>query len=257
MGGDSGSGDGRQAGVGGSADSNGAPAEEEGNAGGTDGGQAVGSDGGQAVGSDGGHELVTDGGHELVTDGGQAIGGVLLAAGQSTRFEDGNKLLAEVDGVPVVRRATETLLAANLRGPVVVLGHDEARVRGALGGLDVEWRVNEDYADGQHTSVALGVAVARERDWDAVVFALGDMPAVDPDTVDELVGAYREGTGTVLAPAHEGQRGNPVLFARSHFEALAAVTGDRGGREIVEAQGTLVPVDDPGVLRDVDRVEDL
>jgi len=240
MEGGSGSGDGRADDSGGIGGSNGGPGEGEGDAVGTD------------------HEPAVGRGHETAgTDHGKAVGGVLLAAGQSTRFEDGNKLLAEVDGRPVVRRAAETLLATDLRGPVVVLGHDDARVRAALDGLDVECRVNEDYADGQHTSVAVGVAAARERDWDAVVFALGDMPAVEPGTVDELVRAYREGTGTVLAPAHDGMRGNPVLFDRSHFEALAGVTGDRGGREIVEAQGTLVPVEDSGVLRDVDRVEDL
>jgi molybdenum cofactor cytidylyltransferase len=185
------------------------------------------------------------------------VGGVLLAAGRGTRFQGGNKLLAEVDGDPVVRRAAETLTGTPLEGVVAVLGHEAEAVKAALEGLDLAARYNEDYAEGQSTSVAAGVAAARERGWDAAVFALGDMPFVDADTVETLLGAYAQGTGTVLAPAYEGTRGNPVLFDRRHFDALVEVTGDRGGRDILEEAGTLVPVENPGIWRDIDRREDL
>ena len=185
------------------------------------------------------------------------VGGVLLAAGMGTRFAGGNKLLVELGGEPIVRRAARTLLGASLGEVVAVLGHDAEAVESALAGLDVAIRHNEDYADGQSSSVAVGVAAARERDWDAALFALGDMPAVDSGTVETLLGAYRAGAGSVVAPAHEGTRGNPVLFDSQHFDALADVTGDRGGRDIVDAVGTLVAVDDPGVREDIDRRCDL
>jgi len=185
------------------------------------------------------------------------VGGVLLAAGMGTRFAGGNKLLVELGGEPIVRRAARTLLGASLGEVVAVLGHDAEAVESALAGLDVAIRHNEDYADGQSGSVAVGVAAARERDWDAALFALGDMPAVDSGTVETLLGAYRAGAGSVVAPAYEGTRGNPVLFDSQHFDALADVTGDRGGRDIVDAVGTLVAVEDPGVREDIDRRSDL
>ena len=187
----------------------------------------------------------------------RTVGGVLLAAGLGTRFEGGNKLLAEVDGEPVVRRAASTLAGTPLDGIVAVLGHEAEAVRTVLEELDLATRHNEDYNRGQSTSVATGVEAARERGWDAAVFALGDMPFIDPGTVDRLLAAYARGTESVLAPAHEGTRGNPVLFDSQHFDALADVTGDRGGRDIVADVGTLVAVDDPGVRRDVDRRRDL
>ncbi|MFB6298003.1 MAG: NTP transferase domain-containing protein [Salinirussus sp.] len=189
--------------------------------------------------------------------GDESVGGVLLAAGMGTRFEAGNKLLAAVDGVPIVRRAARSLVVSSVAGVTAVVGHDAEAVRGALAGLDLSIRHNPDYERGQSTSVGTGVEAARQRGWDACLFALGDMPAVSPATVDTLVGAYREGRGTVLAPAYDGMRGNPVLFDGRHYGELTAVTGDRGGRAIIEEQGTLVPVDDPGVRRDVDRTEDL
>lgn len=187
----------------------------------------------------------------------RAVGGVLLAAGHSTRFGEENKLLAVIDGEPLVRRAARSLLAASLDDVVVVVGHQAGTVRDALEGLDVETRINPDHREGQSTSVRTGVEAARERGWDAVVFGLGDMPFVDPTSIDALVSAYRERDETVIAPSYEGARGNPVLFDRDHFDELSSVSGDRGGREIIARVGTLVPVDDPGVRADIDRQSDL
>jgi molybdenum cofactor cytidylyltransferase len=195
----------------------------------------------------------------LRTDGGSRVGAVLLAAGQSTRFEGENKLLAQLDGTPVVRHAAETLLDAAVSDIVVVGGHEATAVREALTELPVSVRTNPDYTAGQSTSVRTGVEAARERDWDTAVFALGDMPFVDPETVDALVERAENGDESVVAPVYDGQRGNPVLFEAREYEALRAVTGDEGGRQLLEqrADVALVDTDDPGVVQDIDVRADL
>lgn len=188
-----------------------------------------------------------------------AVHGVLLAAGTSSRFGDRNKLLAEVDGEPIVRRAARTLLGAALSGVTVVVGHEAAAVRDAVADLDVRVVYAPDYAEGQSRSVRTGVRAAAATGADAVLIALGDMPDVDPASVNALVAAYAAGEGTALAAAHEGTRGNPVLFDRRFFEALTDVSGDVGGRRILRsAEGAaLVETGDPGVRRDVDTRADL
>jgi molybdenum cofactor cytidylyltransferase len=224
-------------------------------------------------------------------DGPDTVAGVLLAAGTGSRFADGNKLLATVDGEPIVRRAARTLLDAPVDPVVVVTGHEAERVRGALSSLPVRFVHNDDYAAGQATSVRTGVRAlvegldgesgrdrgagrASDGDWthqadgtrrpdtgvvDAAVFALGDMPFVTPATVRALVAAYRAGHGTALAAAYRGERGNPVLFDRRYFDRLAAVEGDVGGRELLVHgdDSALVETGDPGVRRDVDTRTDL
>jgi molybdenum cofactor cytidylyltransferase len=187
---------------------------------------------------------------------GATVAGVLLAAGTSSRFGERNKLLAAVDGESVVRRAAETLLASGVDPVVVVLGHEADRVRAALAGLDVAFVENPDYREGQATTLGAGVEAVRERA-DAAVFALGDMPFVDPASVDALVAAYRAGAGDALAAACDGERGNPVLFDAHFFDDLADVRGDTGGRAILLSTGTLVETGDPGVRRDVDEPSDL
>jgi molybdenum cofactor cytidylyltransferase len=187
------------------------------------------------------------------------VAGVLLAAGTSSRFGEANKLLASLDGDPLVRHAARTLVEAGLEPLVAVVGHQRDRVAAALDGLGFTLVTNPEYDDGQATSVRRGVEAFDGEAVDAVVFALGDMPAVDPESVRSLVAAYRTGEWTALAAAVEGVRGNPVLFDRRHFDALADVSGDRGGRRILEegAHSALVETGDDGVRHDVDTPADL
>ena len=185
--------------------------------------------------------------------------GAVLAAGTASRFEGANKLLVALDGEPVVARAARTLTESSLDSVVAVVGHDRDRVATAL---PDEIRIfdNPDYEQGQSTSVQVAVAAARDRDADAVLFALGDMPQVRVETVEKLLAAYREGAGDIVAPRYDGRRGNPVLFGSRHFDALARVEGDAGGRDLLESESesvAWVEVEDPGIHRDVDTVADL
>lgn len=189
----------------------------------------------------------------------ETVGGVVLAAGESTRFEGGNKLLASVDGTPLVRHVATTACDAGLDDVVAILGYEADAVGKAMEDLPLSTRYNDDYEDGQSTSVRVGISYARDADWDAAVFLLGDMPFVQPETVTAIVTDYREHEGSIVAPRYEGKRGNPALFAEQHFDTLADVIGDRGGRELImEHDGTrFLETDDPGVLQDVDTEADL
>lgn len=186
-----------------------------------------------------------------------SVAGLLLAAGESSRFEGGNKLLATLDGDPLVRHAAQSLVAAELDPLVAVVGAEPSGVRTALDGLGFAVVDNPDYAAGQSTSVRRGVAALE--DADAVVIALGDMPRVAPASVRALVRVYAAGRASAIAAAYDGQRGNPVLFDRRYFEALTAVAGDTGGRQLLleGEDSALVETGDQGVLQDVDTRADL
>lgn len=184
--------------------------------------------------------------------------GVLLAAGTGSRFDDGNKLLATVDGDPVVRRAAEPMVAAPLAAAVAVLGHESESVSEALAGLPIEVARNVAHSDGQATSVRTGVAWARERDAGAVVIGLGDMPWVDVGVYRALAETWRSEDPGIVVPEYDDRRGNPVLFDARHFGELLELAGDSGGRVLFERHPVRrVAVDDPGIHRDVDRPGDI
>ena len=182
--------------------------------------------------------------------------GVLLAAGRSERY-GGDKLLAPLaDGTPMGVAACRTLVAALPVTIAVVRPHDvalAARLRDA-GAEVIECA---DAALGMGRSLA--AAVARRRNADAWIVALADMPWVRSTTIAALVAALDAGA-SIAAPVHRGRRGNPVGFAARWGDALCALEGDRGARDVVAAAGaalTTIDVDDEGVIRDVDLPGDL
>lgn len=184
--------------------------------------------------------------------------GILLAAGTGTRFDAGNKLLADLDGEPVVAHAAWTLLESPVDPVVAVLGYEGALVARTLGPYPVRTVNNPRYEEGQATSLERGVVAAEDYEADAAVFMLGDLPRVAPETVAAIVERWRETDAGIVVPTYDGRRGNPALFDARHFDALAAVTGDRGGRALFEEHPVeRVAVDDPGIHQDVDTDADL
>ena len=188
------------------------------------------------------------------------VAAVLLAAGRSTRMGEVNKLLAEVDGVPMVRRVAETVRAAALDPVIVVLGHEADAVRAALDGVPVRLVENPAYMEGMGTSVARGIEAIGDPVEGAMV-VLGDMPWIDARDLDALLDAFAadEGRG-ICAPVVDRKRGNPVLWAARYFPELRLLDGDVGARHLLaryEEDLVEVAVEGRGVLRDVDTPDAL
>ena len=187
------------------------------------------------------------------------VAAVLLAAGGATRFGGAHKLLLPFDGETVVRRAARNLLASeSLDEVIVVLGREAAAVRAELEGLPVRFVENAAFADGQSGSLKIGAAAARQSGARAVLVALGDQPTVDPEVVRRVVERWREGGAAVVAAEYDDGRGHPVLFDESVLEELDAISGDRGGRAVVEAHADrlrLVRVSG-AMAPDIDTAED-
>ncbi|AHG01245.1 molybdenum cofactor cytidylyltransferase (plasmid) [Halostagnicola larsenii XH-48] len=184
--------------------------------------------------------------------------GVVLAAGLGTRFEDGNKLLARVEGEPIVGRAARSIADASLDRTIATLGHDGPAVRRAVDPHVDETIQVDEYERGQSRSVRAGARYARETTADAALFLPGDMPCVESKTVRRLVDAYRSAGDGAVVPTYDDRRGNPVLFDAAHFDELASLAGDTGGRELFEKIDVRrVPTNDPGIHVDIDTRTDL
>ena len=182
---------------------------------------------------------------------------VLLAAGRGTRFGPSPKLLAELDGRPLVRHAAEAALATGLRPVVAVLGAQAASVRAALDGLPLRCVENPDFAAGLSTSLKAGLAALPERCAGAVVM-LGDMPRVAPALVARLAAAF-DGTQAAVVPVEGGHRGNPVLLNRHRLVAeIAGLSGDRGAGPLLAARFDVLEIPgDPGSRLDIDTPDAL
>jgi molybdenum cofactor cytidylyltransferase len=180
---------------------------------------------------------------------------VVLAAGQSRRMGAANKLLLEVDGLPLIRRSVSAALESACDAVFVVTGHQAERVASTLSDLKVEIVGCEDYASGLSASLSAGIAALPE-DCDAAVVCLGDMPQVTPAHIDRLIASFDAVEGrAVCVPTYQGKRGNPVLWDRRFFSELADIRGDVGARHLIGEHAEAVcevSMTEPGVLMDVD-----
>ncbi len=187
------------------------------------------------------------------------IAAVVLAAGQSRRMGGPNKLLATLDGKPLVRLAVEAAVASRADPVIVVTGHRAPEIEAALDGLSVTFAHNPDYADGLSTSLRTGIR-ALPAGLEGAVVLLSDMPGVDAETLDRLISAFDPAEGAeIVVPTWQGKRGNPVLWASRFFKDLMAVSGDAGGRHLIGANSELVVEIEVGaaVALDVDTPQAL
>ncbi len=180
--------------------------------------------------------------------------GVVLAAGQSARF-GAPKVLLEWQGVPLVRRAAEVAIEAGLDPVIVVVGEHADAIRAALEELAVDIVSNPAWVEGQSTSLRAGLSAAAGAG--CAVFLLADQPCLTAETLLALLSAHRGSLAPVVAPRVGGQRANPVLFDRVTFADLGSITGDRGGRAVIEHWPVrFVDMQDERLLVDIDTPED-
>ena len=185
---------------------------------------------------------------------GRRVAALVLAAGSSRRMGGTNKLLQDVDGVPMLRRAVNAALASRCTSVLVVTGAGSAAVEACLGGLDVQCVHNPEHASGMASSLRCGLA-ALPADADAAVVLLADMPRIDAGHVDRLLAVFDPRQPKIVAPVRDGRRGNPVLWPREFFAEMMSVEGDVGAREILQrhaAQVDSVTFDGDAIFADID-----
>lgn len=191
------------------------------------------------------------------------IGAVILAAGMSSRMGEAKQLLRLGENT-LLGRVLENVRGSRANEIVLVLGHEAEAIqeRLAIGNLKVV--INEAYREGMATSLRAGLS-ALDPGVDAAFIVLADQPFVRPAIFDRLIdeyekSEYQKSKAQIAIPVYKGFRGNPVLLDRSVFAEVMALSGDVGCRAIFanHLEGIVnVPVEDVGILLDVDSKDDL
>jgi molybdenum cofactor cytidylyltransferase len=163
---------------------------------------------------------------------------VILAAGASRRLGF-NKLCVRIDGEAVIRRTTRCFMEADVGEIVVVTGFEQERVEKELAGMPVLFAHNPRHEDGMSASIKASFPLIAGSD--LVFFHLGDKPFVEPGLLRRLLEKHGEGNHSIIVSAHEGVKGHPVLVDMiKHREAVRAINGEWGLREVIESSGAAV-----------------
>ena len=178
------------------------------------------------------------------------VGALVLAAGRSRRFgSDKRRFL--LDGKPLLQHTVEAVLEAGLPCRVC-LRPGEGDLSLLLNLPGVVYQECDRADEGMGATLAQGVAACS--DWLGLLVVLGDMAWVQPGTLAMIARALDD--ARIVQPHYRGRPGQPVGFGRNFFPELELLRGDRGGRSLLVRHGAAlceVPVDDPGIHRDLDR----
>ncbi|UZK65704.1 nucleotidyltransferase family protein [Sphingomonas sp. M1-B02] len=175
---------------------------------------------------------------------------ILLAAGRSHRFTDADKLAEPFLDKPLAYHVVTALENVPFMTRIAVVSGTSLDF--AARGYRVA--MNPDPALGQARSLSQGILAAREAGAEAVLVALADMPRVTATHIHRLLDAA-DGPATIVASSDGVRPLPPALFGRDQFDALLALRGDEGGRELIKRGHHVVTT--PAELVDIDTREDL
>ena len=183
------------------------------------------------------------------------LAAIVLAAGRSSRMGGPNKLALTLGGKALVLHGVDAALEAGLSPVVVVTGHGADQVRQALAGRPVEVVHNPQFARGLSSSLRTGIE-ALDQGVDGAFVLLGDMPRVSGEHLRRLAAGFAPAESrAIVIPTAGGRWGNPILWARQFFPAMAELAGDRGARLLAVANPAWIveiQMPDDGVLLDLD-----
>lgn len=180
------------------------------------------------------------------------VGALVLAAGFSNRFGS-IKLCARLDNGKTVFEQTLERIQAAIKDVVVVTRPELADV---LINHCETLNIFDQAEKGMGATLAYGIGLMPE--WDATLVCLADMPFIDSATYAQLAAELDQ--NAIVMPSYQGRAGNPVGFGRDYYGELALLSGDSGGRPVVQRHLDALrrlDVGDPAILYDIDTPDDL
>lgn len=186
---------------------------------------------------------------------------VILAAGSGSRF-GGNKLLAEVDGIPIYRHVIHRMLGFGSFPVYIVTGDKEIAGYAEKQGISPVWNCEPEKGIAHSLTLGLGTALEnykKKDDLKGVLFSVCDQPALSASTIQRMFNTAVLHPGSIVCAGCGGQTKNPVLWDRRFFSELLGLSGDIGGKQIMEHYRDRIRLveADPSELADVDCMEDL
>ncbi len=182
---------------------------------------------------------------------------LIPAAGASLRMRGRDKLLEEVEGVPLLRR--QACLALSLDVPVLVtLPQDKPARAAAIKGFErLSLSHLPDASEGMSVSLRAGAGWAEALGARGMMVLLADLPELEQSDLRQMADAFRATPDQVVrATSATGEPGHPVIFPARLFPKLAELKGDTGARDILTSEAIrYVPLPEAHATTDLDTPE--
>jgi len=188
---------------------------------------------------------------------------ILLAAGESKRMNGENKLVKEINGIPLIKYSVKNILGSAVDELIIVVGHENEIIQNILDkNKKIKFIYNKDFSNGISTSIKIGLSQISQKSKNFFI-SLADMPNVNQNIYNKLIKAKNnynlklkpEDKKEIVIPTSDNKDGNPVLFSIFMKNNVMEISGDQGAKEIIENNKTKVlrvPFVGAGVVLDFD-----
>ena len=183
---------------------------------------------------------------------------IVLAAGLSRRMGPANKLLLPYGKSTVIGHVINELIESNIKNIIVVVGHEEDKVRSALKSFDLEYVYNKDYQSGMTSSIQAGVEASTNAT--GYLICLGDMPLLSSKEYQEILREINQSKGKrIIRPFRGALPGHPIYFSGHFRDEILGHQEKEGCRGVIKPNLEYlkkIEMKSAGILRDIDSQED-
>jgi len=195
------------------------------------------------------------------------ISAIILAAGQSSRMNGENKLIKQINGIPLINHTLKNILGSAVDEIIIVVGYEENILKKIIGkSKKIKIIYNKDYKNGIASSIKIGLKNISKKT-EAFFISLGDMPNVNQNIYNKLIKTRNKYNKKlkirhkkeIIIPTYKGKNGNPILFSKYMKEEIMKIKGDTGAKSLIELNMKKilkVPFKNDGIVLDFDKPED-
>ena len=188
------------------------------------------------------------------------ISAILLAAGESKRMVDENKLIKKYKSIPLIKHAVSNVLNSPIDELIIVLGYQKKSIEKIIGeNKKIKFIANPNFENGIASSIKKGLD-SLSKETEAFFICLGDMPNVNKEIYNQLINAsFSNKDKEIFVPYYQERQANPILFLKKMKDEIQKIEGDFGAKKIIadnEKKVFKLSIQDKGVITDFNNIND-
>ena len=188
------------------------------------------------------------------------ISAILLAAGESKRMVDENKLIKKHKSIPLIKHAVSNVLNSSIDELIIVLGYQKEAIEKIIEeNKKIKFIANPNFESGIASSIKKGLD-SLSKETEAFFICLGDMPNVNKEIYNQLINAsFSNKDKEIFVPYYQERQANPILFSKKMKEEIQKIEGDFGAKKIIadnEKKVFKLSIQDKGVITDFNNIND-
>ena len=188
------------------------------------------------------------------------ISAILLAAGQSKRMINENKLVKKYKNIPLIKYAVDNVLNSSIDELIIVLGYQKEVIKKIIDeNKKIKFINNPNFESGIASSIKTGLDNL-SKETEAFFICLGDMPNINKEIYNQLINLrFNNKDKEIFVPYYQEKQANPILFSKKMKEEIQKIEGDFGAKKIIvdnEKKVFKLSIQDKGVITDFNNIND-